>query len=185
LEVTGGDFWINGVPGSDADLPTTLAGFPLHFPTYSPSGKAKFYQIDLNNGDNILIRSYSHFMSVDVLGRSQDFGTSVGLMGDYHTSQMLARDGTTVLHNAEEFGSEWQVHGHEAELFRTLREPQHPLAACMLPETTKQSRHLRQESDSLFVSAAETACANKAVHDFEFCVHDVLATKDIGMAEAW
>jgi hypothetical protein len=65
LEVTGTDFWINGVQGSDMDLPTTIASFPLHFPTYSPSGKAKFYQIDLNNGDNVLIRSYSHFMSVE------------------------------------------------------------------------------------------------------------------------
>jgi hypothetical protein len=152
LEVTGTDFWINGVQGSDADLPTTIGGFQFHFPTYSPSGKAKFYQVDLNNGDNVLIRSYSHFMSVDVLGRSRDFGTATGLMGNYYSSEMLGRDGKTVIQDSDVFGSEWQVHADEAELFRTAREPQHPHAACNMPDTIKQSRHLRQESEALFVT---------------------------------
>ena len=120
-----------------------------------------------------------------VLGRSRDFGNSRGLMGNYQTSKMLGRDGKTVIQDSDMFGSEWQVQENEAELFRTLREPQHPHAACNMPDTIKNSRHLRQESDALFVTAAEQACASKSMPDFEFCVHDVLATKDIDMHEAW
>jgi hypothetical protein len=187
LEFTGDDFFINGVKGSDSDLPTTIGdGFTLHYPTYTEESKAKHYLIDLNGGDYILFYKYLHFMSLVIKGSHKDFGTSVGLMGDFSTSDMFARDGKTILHDTNQFGSEWQVHENEQKLFRTLREPQHPHAACKVPDNTivtKARRHLR--SDEVFMKAAEEACAHKSMHGFESCVFDVLATKDLGMARAW
>jgi hypothetical protein len=185
LEFAGDDFYINGVQGSDSDLPTAVGGFPLKPPTYTEAGKAKHYVLDLNQGDYILFFKYKQFMGVEVHGKARDFGTSVGLLGDYHSSKMLARDGVTVLDDVNEFGAEWQVHEDEPKLFRLLREPQHPHAVCKpVSEVTRASRrHLRE--DGMFVKAAEAACASKSKNDFDFCVHDVLATKDLGMAGAW
>jgi hypothetical protein len=98
---------------------------------------------------------------------------------------MPACDGMAVLHDADEFGAEWQVHDNEQKLFRTLCEPQHPYATCKpVPEAIKQSRrHLRQ--DKKLLNAAEAACGYKSPEEFEFCEYDVLVTKDINMAEAW
>jgi hypothetical protein len=185
LEFAGDDFYINGVQGSDSDLPATIGGFPLKPPTYTEMGMAKHYVLDLNQGDYILFFKYKHFMSVQVEGKSRDFGTSVGLLGEYYNSKMLARNGMTILNDVNEFGAEWQVREDEPKLFRTLREPQHPHAACKpVSEATKSSRrHLRDDAVSL--KAAEAACASKSKNDFDFCVQDVLATKDAGMAGAW
>jgi hypothetical protein len=145
LEFNGDNFWINGVHGSDSDLPTTIAGLPLLAPTLTASGRTKSYQLDLNNGDKVVLRKVENFLSLDSSGKSSDFGTAVGLFGDYSTSEMLARDGMTILHNADDFGSNWQVRDIDPKLFRTLREPQHPHAACKVPEITKESRrHLRR-----------------------------------------
>jgi hypothetical protein len=129
-------------------------------------------------------------MAVHLHGSPRDFDSAVGLMGDFHTSQMLARDG--IVHDVDDFVAEWQVHGDEDKLFRTLRAPQHPHATCRLvlgtvTKDARRRRHLRE--DRMFVSAAEAACAksNKGTkqQDFEFCVHDVLVTNDLGMAEVW
>jgi hypothetical protein len=198
LEFAGDDFYINGVLGSDSDLPTTIGGgggnddsslFRLNPPTFTETGKAKHYVLDLNHGDYILFYKYKQFMGVQVHGQPQDFATSIGLLGNYYTSQMLARDGKTVLHNADEFGAEWQVQPGDknVQLFRTVRAPQHPQASCKpVPETQSRRRRLHEEEeDSELAQAAEDACAKKSSLDFDFCVQDVLATKDLGMAEVW
>jgi hypothetical protein len=205
LEFTGDDFYINGVQGSDSDLPTTIGGFvdivdsphlpttvggfPLHYPTFREG--VKHYLIDLNEGDYLNIYKYKHFMAVHLRGSPRDFDSAVGLMGDFHSSKMLARDGMTVVHDADEFIAEWQVHGDEDKLFRrALREPQHPHATCrrLVRETTEEARRRHLREDRLFVSAAEAACAKsnqETKHEIEFCVHDVLVTNDLGMAEVW
>jgi hypothetical protein len=64
LEFAGDDFYINDVQGSDSDLPTTVGGFRLNPPTYTETGMAKHYVLDLNQGDYILFFKYKQFMSV-------------------------------------------------------------------------------------------------------------------------
>jgi hypothetical protein len=66
LELMGDSFWFNGVQGSDSDLPTTMAGFPLNAPTFTSSGRSKSYVLELNNDDKIVIRNYGEFMYVDI-----------------------------------------------------------------------------------------------------------------------
>jgi hypothetical protein len=112
----------------------------------------------------------------------KDFGKSVGLLGDYGSSKMLARDGVTVLNIVDEFGAKWQVHEDEPKLFRTLREPQHPHATCKPVSTVARASRCHLREDGAFVKAAEAACASKSKNDFDFCIQDVLATKDLGMA---
>jgi hypothetical protein len=81
---------------------------------------------------------------------------------------------------------ETQLKEHEPKLFRMLREPQHPHAMYKLAvsERAKTARcHVRQ--DPWFKQAAKAACAHKSANDIDVCVQDVLATGDLGMAEAW
>ena len=188
LEVSGGLFWVNGTQGSDEQLPLSMSGFTLH-PPYTQDantrGTGKVYKLDLNGGDKILFRNYKHLLTVDVSGSSQDFGNSVGLMGHYETGALLARDGETEIPEANVFGHEWQVQDHEPMLFVSSRAPQHPHDGCNMPEQTVESRHLRESKNSDLIAAAEEACAGKHLDDFEFCVFDVLATEDIGLAGVW
>ncbi|KAL7561375.1 hypothetical protein ACA910_001478 [Epithemia clementina (nom. ined.)] len=183
LEVSGGKFWINGEEGSDDDLPTSISGFTLH-PPYT-QGTAQVYKVELNRGDMILFRNYKHFLTVDVSGTVEDFGDSVGLLGDYNTADMVARDGKTVIADPDVFGQEWQVRDDEPMLFLDTRAPQHPFGACKMPSIAQPERNLRDGKTSKLIKAAEDACAGKNLEDIEFCIYDVLATEDIGMAGAW
>ncbi|KAL7561371.1 hypothetical protein ACA910_001475 [Epithemia clementina (nom. ined.)] len=184
LEVSGGRFWITGVEGSDDGSSSDLSGFTLH-PAYT-IGKAKVYQVDLNRGDKILFRNYKHFMFVDITGNADDFADSIGLMGDYATGDMLARDGMTVITDTNAFGQEWQVRGNdEPALFHESREPQHPAATCRMPTAKMTGRNLRDRKTVDLIKIAEDACSGKSAEDFEFCVLDVLATGDVTLAEVW
>lgn len=183
LVFSGGKFYIDGKEGSDDDLPTSLSGFTIH-PPYA-YGTAKIYRVDLNWGDKILFRSYKHFLTVDVSGTYEDFGNSVGLLGNYATGEMLARDGETIISDPDVFGKEWQVQGDEPMLFLEPRDPQRPFAGCKMPTVAQPERNLRDAKSAELIKAAEDACAGKHLADIEFCIYDVVATKDVGMAGAW
>jgi hypothetical protein len=73
-------------------------------------------------------------------------------MGDFGQGNMLARDGKTILNNANAFAQGWQVSDTEPSLFQTLRFPQHP-EICTIP-TPVQADHLRRR-------LAETSSANE------------------------
>jgi hypothetical protein len=89
-------------------------------------------------------------------GTSEHFHHSVGLMGNFLMGQMMARDGKTVIDDANAFGQEWQVLNTEPSLFRTVRFPQHP-QVCTMP-TPVQANHLRRrlaETSEVDETAAE------------------------------
>jgi hypothetical protein len=131
------------------------------------------------------IETYKNFVSVLIeQGKSKNFGDSVGLMGDYGEGRMLARDGETILDDANAFGQEWQVLDSEPTLFQRLRFPQHPME-CTLPPPMKAASQLRRRllESSISELAAEKACEHWG-EGKDDCVFDVLTTGDIEMAEA-
>lgn len=180
LEVTMGHVWINGLEISDEVLPMGFAGYTLNAPY--KHGNAQIYEVLLNDGDSIKFSVYKFFISVDVSGQSDDFGNSIGLLGDFYTGQMVGRDDETIVESEEEYGLQWQVRGDEPLLFRQARAPQLPMATCRMPST--KGRKLAA-LDDIEVKAAERACMDKKPEDFSFCVSDVLMTGDLGMAGAW
>jgi hypothetical protein len=95
---------------------------------------------------------------------------------------MDARDGKTVLDDANAFGQEWQVlDTGEPSLFQTLRLPQHPME-CTVPPPVQASQLRRRllETSSINELDAEKACAHWGdVKDD--CVFDVLTTGDLEM----
>jgi hypothetical protein len=181
LEVASqGVYWFNGV--LKADLPDKFSGFAL---THTqPTAKQHMFDVHLGGTEHLQIKTYKDFVSVMIeKGKSENFLHSVGLMGDFGMGHMLARDGKTVIDDANAFGQEWQVRNTDPFLFQTLRFPQHP-NVCTMP-TPVQANHLRRrlaETSSLDEAAAEKACAHWGEQGKDDCVFDVLTTGDIEMA---
>jgi hypothetical protein len=174
-----GVYWLNSV--QNADLPDEFSGFA--FSHTQPTDKQHVFEIHLGGRERIKLKTYKDLVSVLIeQGKSEHFHHSVGLMGDFRMGQMIARDGKTVIDDANAFGQQWQVLDTEPSLFQTVRLPQHP-QVCTMP-TPVQADHLRRrlaETSSADEAAAEKACEHwgKGKDD---CVFDVLATGDLEMA---
>jgi hypothetical protein len=124
----------------------------------------------------------SGFPGVVVDGGSTDiFKGSLGLLGDWETGKKLARDGVTEIDvdpaDATPFALEWQVRDTDPMLFEQARFPQYP-TLCTPPAKWEGFRL----GSSSMKKEAEEACAHWAV-DQEDCIFDVIATRDVLVAE--
>ncbi|CAB9517949.1 expressed unknown protein [Seminavis robusta] len=136
------------------------------------------------HGQHIKVRAFKDMVSVKFVNvTSEHFGSSRGLLGQFGTGLMLARDGKTVISDANLFGQEWQVLESEPHLFQTNRAPQHPGETCKLPTPPSSSLRKRRLAESVSRSEAEAACAHWGADKF-MCVNDILATQDLQLAEA-
>ena len=115
-------------------------------------------------------------------GSTNIFQGSLGLLGEWPSGKMLARDGTTNLSNslASDFALEWQVRDTEPKLFAHVRAPEYPVQ-CIAP-TKKLGSRL---GDSHMRKRAQKACANWKEEDKDECIFDVMATRDVGAAESF
>jgi hypothetical protein len=182
LEVASqGVYWFNGV--LNADLPEEFSGFA--FSHTQPTDQQHVFEVYLGGRERIKVKTYKDFVSVLIeQGKSEHFLGSDGLMGDFAMGRMIARDGKTIIDDANAFGQEWQVRDTEPSLFQTLRLPQHP-NVCILP-TPKQTSQLRRRLAATSLDeqlAAEKACEHWG-EGKDDCVFDVLSTGDLEMAEA-
>jgi hypothetical protein len=179
LEVASqGIYYLNGEAG--AELPDYFSGFTLSHT--QPTDKQHVFEVQLGGSEKIKVKTYKDFVSVLIeQGQSEHFGDSVGLMGDFRNGHMIARDGKSVLDDANNFGQEWQVLDTEPILFQHARLPQHPME-CTLP-TPIQASQLRRRllESSVDELAAEKACAHWG-EGKDDCVFDVLKTGDPAMA---
>jgi hypothetical protein len=173
-----GVYYLNGVTG--AELPSEFSGF--EFSHTQPTDKQHVFEIHLGGRERIKVKTYKDFVSVVVeQGQQAHFADSVGLMGDFEYGLKVARDGKTVLEDANAFGQEWQVLHTDPKLFQTLRFPQYPQKCTMpTPKATSMLRRRLSES-SIDELAAEKACAHWG-QGKDDCVFDVLATGDLEMA---
>jgi hypothetical protein len=187
LEVQGGDdnlYWINGVAG--VELPATVGGYSLTY--HRANSKQRTFIIELDNAQKLEISTYKEFVIFSVKNAQPlDFGTSVGLHGNFYSGAKLARDGVTVIEDPVVFGQEWQVRGDEPHLFRTVEGPQHPHEQCKMPSQFQEKERRRRLSESTTkLAEAEAACAHIADEDDrDNCVFDVILTDDLGMAASW
>ena len=191
LEFYRDQFYVNGV--ERRDLPYTFEHHGYQYSvTVSPETTTKSasthtttYMIDLHTESQIKIRFYKKFGNMDIIGHPNDFQDSVGLLGNFTTGAMHSRAGEIMTTTTtDEFGFEWQVQPHvDPTLFRHVRAPQLPYERCRMPTAARPSRrHLRRTPQQV---AAETACRHVHGLDFDLCVHDVVATGDVGLAEFW
>jgi hypothetical protein len=174
-----GVYWWNGE--LSAALPAEFSGFA--FSHTQPTDKQHVFEVHFGGRERIKLKTYKDFVSVLVeQGQNKHFGDSAGLMGDFRTGHMIARDGKTVIDDANVFGQEWQVLETESSLFTNVRLPQHP-NVCTMPTPVQASRLRRRlaATSSVDELAAEKACEHWG-EGKDDCVFDVLTTGDLEMA---
>ena len=181
------EYWVNYEYQGDFD--EGIGGFPVIYQIQSPSKRS--FTIDLGKmypKQKIVLSTWNEFVRVDfVNGNEEAFGNSTGLLGDFKTGKLLARDGVTELNDFYDFGSEWQVQPAEPMLFHFVRQPQFP-ASCIEPDSPRGQRSRRRLNEVTVTEAmAEEACARlkRNAVDYKDCVFDVLATQDLNMVEAY
>ena len=189
LEIKGGmeqiPYWINGKETANMETgETTLGDFPVKFRRLNPF--QSMARIDLGNGDALSIETFKHFVRVNIKDKSKKaFKGSMGLLGVYPAGKKVARDGTTVIDDAIEFGMEWQVKSTEPWFFHSLEGVQHP-EACALPNSNAHEKAQRRLGESaLTYGEANLACSHAESKDRKDCVFDVLATNDLEMAASY
>jgi len=189
LEVAAnGSHLVNGVANSE--IPTRLGGFALNKRIEkvcrdndgSKCYEATNFNVFLLDDDVIEIKVASGMVHVNVKGSDKNFHGSVGIMGTYPAEHhgKIARDGETFIRDADVFAQEWQVRINEPKLFNEARYPQFPQACIPSVHTSNIERRLNEENAARV--AAEEACAHVEGQEWEFCVFDVMATGDYGMA---
>ena len=137
----------------------------------------------LHEHAEIFFSYYKKFLHIFLSGNVHDFYDSVGLTGEFGSGAMVARDGS-IMEAFEEFAHNWQVNpATDPLLFREARAPQFPTEKCRMPTVEAPSRRNLRGDKVLYKQAME-ACAAKNGKRFDLCVDDVMATGDLGMANA-
>ena len=166
-------------------VPTLTIKFVYQFQTVD-SENWDTYEVTLPVGDMIRFHVLSMYITIETHGSPLSFEGTVGLKGDFHTGDLVARDGVTKMdHDTNAFGQEWQVRDTDPKLFRDSNvSPQWP-DKCILPDADEmESRRLAySRHDTEFLNLAEKACSTVSDDDVEFCMFDVLSTGDLLMAE--
>jgi len=149
------------------------------------------YKMDLADDKSIEVRVNTKvgMLFVDVNGAFVD---SEGLLGGAFEDgkPLLARDGETDLTGHwNTYGEEWQVKDADPKLFQDKdRHPQYP-EICLYKADRKHSyvrgsRRRLLDTAEVTLEAANKACSNaKDSVKKAFCVDDVLATRDLEIAE--
>jgi hypothetical protein len=182
-----GEYMVNGV--GHAEMPNDLSGHLVTHNVTAADNKEHHFRIGLANGEGIVVHTMKDIVSVKMLavGTSTvaDFEHSQGLMGEFGTGKMLARDGVTEIHDTNSFGQEWQVRpNQDPQIFLDNRRPPQYPQQCKLPSKTAKDQR-RRLGESIAREAAEKACAHwKNEEEREGCIFDVMATGDLELAVA-
>jgi hypothetical protein len=203
LEVKGHQqYWINGVENATL-LPGAghMSGYDVTVHTRtrtasdvgsSPAAVEYRFDIDLGDGETIFIRTFNELAWVGFEApRALDFSGADGLLGNYATGHKLARDGQTMVDDANAFGQEWQVRAEEdPQLFYSINHGPTWPQQCQMPDPRAIERrllHLRSQGINIIGRGdAIKACtvAADAVEQ-DGCIFDVLATNNIDIAAAY
>ena len=167
---------------SNADLPALVGPFTVEHT--QKSEKEHLFHIQIHEKQHIEIKAFKDWVSIKVDGATKrNFGSSKGLMGEFSTGCMFARDNSTILQDPIQFGNEWQVLESEPKLFQAYRDPQHPKQQCISPKVKVSTQ--RRLGESIVREAAEVACAAHLKDEklIDMCIFDVMASGDLDMAQ--
>jgi len=179
------NFLINGkkVGAAHKHHKTMLGGFVVRRDPKAISIRLNKSGKKTNQDDRAKIDFHTRkngFPGVIVDGGNTDiFAGSLGLLGEYATGIKMARDGASEMNDkdATAFATEWQVRDDEPMLFKDARFPQFP-STCTPPKKQLANRL----GHATAVEEATKACAHWK-EDMEDCIFDVIATRDVTVAE--
>lgn len=191
-------YWFNGEEATTkeklgGDMPFTLGGNEVRYHLMEAYKSFQYTIILGEKGQNpthVVIRSVKGNLRVTIDNPTAvHFASAKGLMGSYavadsESSLKLARDGTTIIKDVEEFGSEWQVHPEDSMLFHVVTGPQYPEQQCVMPSAETVKRRL-QGDGSITYDEAAAACAHLQNEDRKDCITDVIALGDLEVARVY
>mmetsp|Transcript_22483 Transcript_22483/g.53068 ORF Transcript_22483/g.53068 Transcript_22483/m.53068 type:complete len:227 (+) Transcript_22483:1271-1951(+) len=179
--LNGIEYPVQEVEGSEFNFPVKIGGYSLTAQYLGPHSRRHI--IHFGNGEKILINNFKDYVDFEVDSpHQQEFAGSVGLLGSYNTGTKLARDGKTVIDDADAFGQEWQVRVTDNQLFTVVDGPQYP-AKCNMPvKPTAEQRHLRAMTKKVSEDDAKKACAKASATAMNSCIADVFGSDDLDMA---
>jgi C2 domain len=192
LEIKGGKgdkpmlYWLDGeTEGHEIQTgDAALGDFPIHF--LRVRDHQSKVRIGLGSTDAISIETFNDFVRVNLKPVTpQKWVGSAGLLGTYPTGQHTARDGVTILEDANEFGQEWQVKPNEAKLFHDREGVGTPLTCEMPDESAKKDARRRLGETAISEEEAAAACLHVSEAERDACIFDVLAINDKGAAGAY
>ena len=166
------NYLLNGVVPTGKKV--TMAGFEVR--TYRRAVSVRLNESTKAKIDFYVKDNGMPYFNVDAGGTTM-FEGSAGLLGDWETGQFIARDRMTVLEGPEAHALEWQVRDTEPVLFQSIRAPQFP-ATCLPPKKMLGKRL----GDTHMRAKAEKVCAAQS-GDFDNCIFDVMATRNMNAAE--
>jgi hypothetical protein len=189
LEVKGGEkdiIWMNGEQVVDIDDNEDAIVLSSKFPVSIKKLSERSTEVRINLGGNeeIVIKTWGKMVRVSVShASSENFGTSVGMMGEYSTGAKLGRDGITKIEDSNIFGQEWQVLPTEAKLFHEIGDTVQSPESCKIPSSHEMRRRLLEASVTL--EEAKMACDHVPRAEFDLCTFDIMATNDVDSAGAY
>jgi hypothetical protein len=191
LEVKGGEkdiIWMNGEQVVDIDDNEDAIVLSSKFPVSIKKLSERSTEVRINLGGNeeIVIKTWGKMVRVSVShASSENFGTSVGMMGAYSTGAKLGRDGITKIEDSNIFGQEWQVLPTEAKLFHEIGDTVQSPVSCEIPSSHEMRRRLLEATVTL--EEAKMACDHWGVApaEFDLCTFDIMATNDVDSAGAY
>jgi hypothetical protein len=174
-----GQYFVDGV--SNAEMPMTLSGYPVkHTKT---SDLEHLFEIELGEDMFVYLKAFKDLVSIKFHNiQAKDFIDSKGILGDFETGSRVARDGTTIMKDDNEYGQEWQVRETDPVLFITASGPQYP-QRCVVPTPDESKEKRRRLGETISLEAAMAACFHWTMGR-EQCVYDIMATGDVTVAEA-
>lgn len=183
LEFHADGFLFNGLHESYNTLPLTFGSQGQYKVIHveNEKKKKKEYRVMLGLENYISVWATGKIMSISATGTASNFGSSVGMLGQHGTGNMIGRNGE-VFDDYIEYGFEWQVRPEDPQLFVFAREPQLPYEKCRMPgsEMSVNRRKLRANGDRKLLEAATAACDGSI--DFDLCVDDVVVSGELGLA---
>jgi hypothetical protein len=172
-----GSYYFNGA--KDVPLPSKMANkYDIHRISGTTENATEiFFNIEFGDDERVIMSVFKSMISVRVDAVLHD---TEGMLGRQSLTGMIGRDGVSVINDANEMGSQWQVTNVEPMLFHEIRAPQYP-ERCLLPTVT--SRRLTKRTDEE-MQRAVAACAGVNEGMRQFCIDDVLLTGDYELGQS-
>jgi hypothetical protein len=186
LEVHGqNEQWING---ADIEYPAFIGGYSVTM--QQPAKHVRRFIVHLGDGERVFIKTFKDILYIEVEGsRTRDFAGADGMLGSFETGHMMGRDRQSMITDPNAFGMEWQVRETDPQLFHLVDGPQYP-ESCRMPEHPKTAsinrlRRNLKKTKTISQEDAKKACANAVAAHYDDCIADVIATRDLDMADAY
>ena len=171
--------YVNGVKPEDE----SIIEFGDNSQIVMVDAEKRKFQVHVEGQVTVDVYSTKHFMGVAVNGKSKGLADSAGILGQYGTGAMLARDGSE-MSDFQDFGFEWQVSPADPKIFMDDREPQLPYERCRMPSVSAAARRrkLRGQDRKLYEQAVSACAENQIPENMQSCIDDVMFTGELDLA---